>query len=253
MTRIHQALLDDLRHATEFYKCVEAESTAVETGAWTDAREWLRTAALNLGIALIAERDADARPRFTDPSGALIQQASKVLPAAEALGLELPLASPEVQAMPILSGKAMEELAELRRLGQLERLHKRLIGSQGPAQLDAQIEGVAMPERSRVPHTLHTQSAGSRDASDTSSCALRASPARTQRSYWLALSSRQTTVHKARPLTLRARFLLVLHPVRQWLPAPIRRLVVRTYLTASILSSCERVTQRRSAKGGDHA
>ncbi|WP_236201408.1 hypothetical protein [Pseudomonas pseudonitroreducens] len=58
MTRIHQALLDDLRHATEFYKCVEAEGAAVEIGAWNDAREWLRTAALNLGAALIADLEA---------------------------------------------------------------------------------------------------------------------------------------------------------------------------------------------------
>lgn len=62
MTRqpiIQKSLLDDLRHATEFYKCVEAENTAVETSAWTDAREWLRTAALNLGLALIAQEQAE--------------------------------------------------------------------------------------------------------------------------------------------------------------------------------------------------
>ncbi|OBY90730.1 hypothetical protein A6723_021120 [Pseudomonas sp. AU11447] len=62
MTRIPQALLDDLRHATEFYRCVEAESEAVDVGAWTDAREWLRTAALNLGSALIAELAASEAP-----------------------------------------------------------------------------------------------------------------------------------------------------------------------------------------------
>lgn len=61
MTRlqdIQKGLLDDLRHATEFYKCVEAESPAAENGAWTDAHEWLRTAALNLGAALIADLEA---------------------------------------------------------------------------------------------------------------------------------------------------------------------------------------------------
>ncbi|MBD9499977.1 hypothetical protein IB256_04245 [Pseudomonas sp. PDM17] len=61
MTRlqeIEKGLLDDLRHATEFYKCVEAESPATENGAWADAHEWLRTAALNLGAALIAEFEA---------------------------------------------------------------------------------------------------------------------------------------------------------------------------------------------------
>lgn len=62
MTRIPQALLDDLRHATEFYKCVEAESPAVETGAWKDAHEWLSTAALNLGTALIADLEASEAP-----------------------------------------------------------------------------------------------------------------------------------------------------------------------------------------------
>lgn len=62
MTRISQALLDDLRNATEFYRCVEAESSGVEVGAWTDAREWLRTAALNLGAALIAELEASEAP-----------------------------------------------------------------------------------------------------------------------------------------------------------------------------------------------
>lgn len=65
MTRfqgIQKGLLDDLRHATEFYKCVEAESPALENGAWTDAREWLRTAALNLGAALIAEFEASEAP-----------------------------------------------------------------------------------------------------------------------------------------------------------------------------------------------
>lgn len=61
MTRLQdvpKGLLDDLRHATEFYKCVEAESPAPETGAWVDAHEWLRTAALNLGTALIAKLEA---------------------------------------------------------------------------------------------------------------------------------------------------------------------------------------------------
>lgn len=56
MTNIPQHLLDDLRLAKEFYDCVVAESNAghdcVSTGAWRDAEQWLRTAALNLGTYL---------------------------------------------------------------------------------------------------------------------------------------------------------------------------------------------------------
>ncbi|MFI8744517.1 hypothetical protein ACIGKL_05100 [Pseudomonas sp. NPDC077186] len=56
MTSIPQNLLDDLRLATEFYDCVVIESKAghdcVSTGAWRDAEEWLRSAALNLGTHL---------------------------------------------------------------------------------------------------------------------------------------------------------------------------------------------------------
>ncbi|MDF3931364.1 hypothetical protein [Pseudomonas citronellolis] len=52
------SLLDNLRNATEFYKCVQAENKegadCTSTGAWKDASEWLESAALQLGEALIA-------------------------------------------------------------------------------------------------------------------------------------------------------------------------------------------------------
>lgn len=58
MTSIPQNLLDDLRHAKEFYDCcvVEAEAghDCVGTGAWRDAEDWLRSAALNLGTFLVS-------------------------------------------------------------------------------------------------------------------------------------------------------------------------------------------------------
>lgn len=58
LQKVPTSLLDDLRNATEFYKCVQAEAQAggncTDNGSWADAREWLRTAALNLGEALIA-------------------------------------------------------------------------------------------------------------------------------------------------------------------------------------------------------
>ncbi len=157
------------------------------------------------------------------------------------------------QATPLLSGMAMAEWAERRRLEQLERLHKRLSDSQGQVQRDAQRAGAAMPGHSSIPRMPHTQSADSRDASGISACAQRASTVRTQRSQWLALSSRRATAHKARPLTKRERVLLALHPVRQWLPAPVRLLVERIYVAASLLSSYERVASKGNAKGGDHA
>jgi hypothetical protein len=188
-----------------------------------------------------------------DSFRAASQQDSKTLPAPEALDLEPLLASPGTQATAVLSGKAMEEWRERVRFEQLERLHKQLIDSQGQAQLDAQRAGGVTPAHSSTPRTPHTQSVNSLDASDTAACALRASTARSQRPHWLALSSRLATVHKARPLTLRECAMLALHPVRQWLPEPVRRLVVRTYLMASILSSCERAASKRNAKGGDHA
>lgn len=56
MTSIPQNLLDDLRLAKEFYDCVLAETEAgrdsVSTGAWRDANDWLKSAALNLGAFL---------------------------------------------------------------------------------------------------------------------------------------------------------------------------------------------------------
>jgi hypothetical protein len=59
-------LLDNLRNATEFYKCVQAESQAgkdcTSVGVWKDASEWLESAALQLGDALIAAH-ADSEVR----------------------------------------------------------------------------------------------------------------------------------------------------------------------------------------------
>ncbi|HBO5118761.1 TPA: hypothetical protein L4W63_003059 [Pseudomonas aeruginosa] len=51
------ALLSNLRHATEFWNAVK-ESDTTTTGVFSDAREWLTTAALALGNALIAQREA---------------------------------------------------------------------------------------------------------------------------------------------------------------------------------------------------
>jgi len=63
MTSIPQNLLDDLRHAKEFYDCCIAETEAghdcVGTGAWRDAENWLKSAALNLGAYLV---DGDEVP-----------------------------------------------------------------------------------------------------------------------------------------------------------------------------------------------
>lgn len=62
MSNIPQNLLDDLRLAKEFFDCVEAETEAghdcVETGAWRDAEDWLRSAALNLGAYLVEVANA---------------------------------------------------------------------------------------------------------------------------------------------------------------------------------------------------
>jgi len=57
MTCIPQSLLDDLRNAKAFYDCCVAETKAghdcVSTGAWRDAEDWLKSAALNLGAYLV--------------------------------------------------------------------------------------------------------------------------------------------------------------------------------------------------------
>lgn len=50
LQNIKASLLDDLRNATEFYKC---EQSTGNDCASAEATEWLRTAALNLGEALI--------------------------------------------------------------------------------------------------------------------------------------------------------------------------------------------------------
>lgn len=64
MTSIPQNLLDDLRHAKEFYDCCVAESAAghndAETGTFRDAEDWLRGAALNLGTFLVSGEVPDA-------------------------------------------------------------------------------------------------------------------------------------------------------------------------------------------------
>lgn len=66
MVNLPHHLLDDLRHATEFYRCVEAETAegadCVATGAWEDARAWLKSAALALGDALIAAKEGSEVP-----------------------------------------------------------------------------------------------------------------------------------------------------------------------------------------------
>lgn len=57
-----QSLPANLRNATEFYKCVQAENKqgadCTSTEAWKDASEWLESAALQLGEALIAAHAA---------------------------------------------------------------------------------------------------------------------------------------------------------------------------------------------------
>ncbi|ENQ7720003.1 hypothetical protein ACEQOO_001966 [Pseudomonas aeruginosa] len=56
------ALLSNLRHATEFWNAVKEsgpDQDTATTGVFSDAREWLTTAALALGDALIAQRKAD--------------------------------------------------------------------------------------------------------------------------------------------------------------------------------------------------
>lgn len=55
-------LLNDLRNATEFYRCVEASRQAgekvSETGTQRDADDWLRWAALALGDELRRQHGA---------------------------------------------------------------------------------------------------------------------------------------------------------------------------------------------------
>ena len=57
------ALLNDLRNATEFYRCVEASRQAgesvTETGTCRDAHEWLTSAALALGDELRRQHDGE--------------------------------------------------------------------------------------------------------------------------------------------------------------------------------------------------
>ncbi|MCY1208175.1 hypothetical protein D9M71_665640 [compost metagenome] len=53
MTTPPKHLLDDLRHATEFYRC-EQETPGGQGQTSAEANEWLRSAALRLGEALLA-------------------------------------------------------------------------------------------------------------------------------------------------------------------------------------------------------
>ncbi|ACA57701.1 MULTISPECIES: hypothetical protein [Pseudomonas] len=55
---IHRPLLDDLRHATEFFNSVDGDHASVFNGSRQIAAEWLETAALALGNALIAQHEA---------------------------------------------------------------------------------------------------------------------------------------------------------------------------------------------------
>ncbi|HHH9287243.1 TPA: hypothetical protein ACP31N_003616 [Pseudomonas aeruginosa] len=74
MTNIDlKPLLDNLRNATEFWNAVKESGPNQDTiadGSFSDAREWLTAAALDLGRALVAQREAvtqedsvDGRPR----------------------------------------------------------------------------------------------------------------------------------------------------------------------------------------------
>ncbi|WP_281687607.1 hypothetical protein [Pseudomonas citronellolis] len=62
MNRIPQALLDDLRNATEYHNYVQQCPPVAALKDDKTASEWLRTAALNLGEALIAARSAGEVP-----------------------------------------------------------------------------------------------------------------------------------------------------------------------------------------------
>lgn len=57
-------LLDDLRHATEFYRCEQAAADG-QCQPSAEASEWLRTAALRLGEVLLSaatSTDAEEAP-----------------------------------------------------------------------------------------------------------------------------------------------------------------------------------------------
>lgn len=61
---IQKSLLDDLRNATEFYKSAQGVQGEIQAAA----REWIESAALNLGQALIeahAARDTQLTPVST--------------------------------------------------------------------------------------------------------------------------------------------------------------------------------------------
>lgn len=62
MTNIDlKPLLDNLRNATEFWNAVKESGPNQDTiadGSFSDAREWLTAAALDLGRALVAQREA---------------------------------------------------------------------------------------------------------------------------------------------------------------------------------------------------
>lgn len=195
----------------------------------------------------------DAIIPWAESLSALNPQALQTPLAGEADDLQLPQVSPDVQAMAALSGTARAPWSEQQRLAQLARLHQRQLDKRDRAQSGVQQEGAAAAGHASTAHTPHTQSAGSQDGSGTAFCALRASIARSQKPLFRGQLSRPATVYEACPLKLYEHLLILLHPVKQWIPAPVRRLVVRTYLTALILSSCERVVRKRNAKGGDHA
>lgn len=179
--------------------------------------------------------------------------ATQTPPAREATGLQRPQAALDAQATADLSETAMEEWQEQVRLAQLEQLDKRLSDRQGQAQLDAQRAGAAAPGHCSTPHTPHKQSACSRGVSGTCACALQASIERSRKPRLYGQFSTPPNPRRRGPLKLYERLLLVLHPVRQWLPSPVRQLVVRTYLMASILSSADRAARQRKAKGQRHA
>ncbi|EMN8645557.1 TPA: hypothetical protein ACQQHD_004881 [Pseudomonas aeruginosa] len=54
---IHRPLLDDLRHATEFFNSVDGDLASIFNGNRQIAAEWLETAALTLDNALIARHE----------------------------------------------------------------------------------------------------------------------------------------------------------------------------------------------------
>lgn len=54
-----KALLNNLRHATEFLNAANADAASAFNGTGLTAIEWVQTAALELGNALIAQPDLD--------------------------------------------------------------------------------------------------------------------------------------------------------------------------------------------------